>query len=539
MGKNMQWRYCGLYDYKDDEPAIGRWLSEKTAQRRYHDPTKDLTIVPPADPSTGFVPYYISVTTAEYPSFKATILTPPGLITESGKEIKAGAPHQELLWKNCQDGRLFCFRAVVYEYPPAHMMPTPDTMWAIARTQIDKDEDGTLLDQGIALYFKSPNSFTGEDVLELQGHGGQVVLDLLLKRILRIDGIRLARPGEFSEQAFLNDKLDLAQAEAIADLIDASSEQAARSALKSLQGEFSNKVNQLVDSVIYLRTYVEAAIDFPDEEIDFLADGKIESYLNDIIAQLDGVRAEAKQGSILREGMKVVIAGRPNAGKSSLLNALAGREAAIVTDIAGTTRDVLREHIHLDGMPLHIIDTAGLREATDEVERIGISRAWNEIEQADRILLMLDGSDTEQDLSKVRSEFLAKLPNHIPVTIIRNKADLTGEQEGLYEEQGYTVVSLSAKTQRGVEILRDHLKQSMGYQTGMEGGFLARRRHLEALEQAAQHLQIGHVQLTEFHAGELLAEELRLVQSALSEITGQFTSDDLLTNIFSSFCIGK
>ena len=337
----------------------------------------------------------------------------------------------------------------------------------------------------------------------------------------------------------MNDKLDLAQAEAIADLIDASSEQAARSALKSLQGEFSNKVNQLVDSVIYLRTYVEAAIDFPDEEIDFLADGKIESYLNDIIAQLDGVRAEAKQGSILREGMKVVIAGRPNAGKSSLLNALAGREAAIVTDIAGTTRDVLREHIHLDGMPLHIIDTAGLREATDEVERIGISRAWNEIEQADRILLMLDGSDTEQDLSKVRSEFLAKLPNHIPVTIIRNKADLTGEQEGLYEEQGYTVVSLSAKTQRGVEILRDHLKQSMGYQTGMEGGFLARRRHLEALEQAAQHLQIGHAQLTEFHAGELLAEELRLIQSALSEITGQFTSDDLLTNIFSSFCIGK
>ena len=337
----------------------------------------------------------------------------------------------------------------------------------------------------------------------------------------------------------MNDKLDLAQAEAIADLIDASSEQAARSALKSLQGEFSNKVNQLVDSVIYLRTYVEAAIDFPDEEIDFLADGKIESYLNDIIAQLDGVRAEAKQGSILREGMKVVIAGRPNAGKSSLLNALAGREAAIVTDIAGTTRDVLREHIHLDGMPLHIIDTAGLREATDEVERIGISRAWSEIEQADRILLMLDGSDTEQDLSKVRSEFLAKLPNHIPVTIIRNKADLTGEQEGLYEEQGYTVVSLSAKTQRGVEILRNHLKQSMGYQTGMEGGFLARRRHLEALEQAAQHLQIGHVQLTEFHAGELLAEELRLVQSALSEITGQFTSDDLLTNIFSSFCIGK
>mgnify|MGYP003603265725 FL=1 len=242
-----------------------------------------------------------------------------------------------------------------------------------------KDQDGTVLDQGIALFFKAPNSFTGEDVLELQGHGGQVILDILLKRILAVKGVRIARAGEFSEQAFLNDKLDLAQAEAIADLIDATSEQAARSALKSLQGEFSNKINQLVDSVIYLRTYVEAAIDFPDEEIDFLADGKIEGHLNDIIRQLNGVRKEAKQGAILREGMKVVIAGRPNAGKSSLLNALAGREAAIVTNIAGTTRDVLREHIHIDGMPLHIIDTAGLREASDEVERIGIQRAWDEI----------------------------------------------------------------------------------------------------------------------------------------------------------------
>ncbi|VEI59083.1 tRNA modification GTPase TrmE [Pasteurella multocida] len=403
-----------------------------------------------------------------------------------------------------------------------------------------KDLDGTVLDQGIALYFKAPNSFTGEDVLELQGHGGQVVLDLLLKRILQIDGIRLARPGEFSEQAFLNDKLDLAQAEAIADLIDASSEQAARSALKSLQGEFSNKVNQLVDSVIYLRTYVEAAIDFPDEEIDFLADGKIEAHLNDIIEQLNKVRSEAKQGSILREGMKVVIAGRPNAGKSSLLNALAGREAAIVTDIAGTTRDVLREHIHIDGMPLHIIDTAGLREATDEVERIGIVRAWSEIEQADRILLMLDSTEQDnQNLDNVWSEFLAKLPSQIPVTIVRNKADLSGEAEGIQENSGYTIVTLSAKTQQGVELLREHLKQSMGYQTNMEGGFLARRRHLDALEKAAEHLQLGHVQLTQFYAGELLAEELRMVQEHLSEITGQFTSDDLLGNIFSSFCIGK
>lgn len=403
-----------------------------------------------------------------------------------------------------------------------------------------KDVDGTVLDQGIALYFKAPNSFTGEDVLELQGHGGQVVLDLLLKRILQIDGVRLARPGEFSEQAFLNDKLDLAQAEAIADLIDATSEQAARSALKSLQGEFSNKINALVDAVIYLRTYVEASIDFPDEEIDFLADGKIEANLRGIITQLDEVRREAKQGAILREGMKVVIAGRPNAGKSSLLNALAGREAAIVTDIAGTTRDVLREHIHIDGMPLHIIDTAGLREATDEVERIGISRAWTEIEQADRIILMLDSNDTEsQNLEKVRSEFLAKLPTNIPVTIVRNKIDLTDEQEGLSEENGYQIIRLSAQTHKGVQLLRDHLKQTMGFQTAIEGGFLARRRHLEALEKAAEHLQLSLVQLTEFHAGELLAEELRLVQAQLSEITGQFTSDDLLSNIFSSFCIGK
>ena len=403
-----------------------------------------------------------------------------------------------------------------------------------------KDADGTILDQGIALYFKSPNSFTGEDVLELQGHGGQVVLDLLLKRILQIDGIRLARPGEFSEQAFLNDKLDLAQAEAIADLIDATSEQAVRSALKSLQGEFSKKVNALVDSVIYLRTYVEASIDFPDEEIDFLADGKIEANLRGIINQLEDVRSEAKQGSILREGMKVVIAGRPNAGKSSLLNALAGREAAIVTDIAGTTRDVLREHIHIDGMPLHIIDTAGLRDATDEVERIGISRAWTEIEQADRIILMLDSSDPESaDLSKVRSEFLAKLPSTLPVTIVRNKIDLNGEQASESEQGGYQMISLSAHTHDGVQLLREHLKQAMGFQTGIEGGFLARRRHLDALDKAAEHLQIGLVQLTEFHAGELLAEELRLVQSYLSEITGQFTSDDLLGNIFSSFCIGK
>ncbi|MDE4006212.1 tRNA uridine-5-carboxymethylaminomethyl(34) synthesis GTPase MnmE [Glaesserella parasuis] len=403
-----------------------------------------------------------------------------------------------------------------------------------------KDEDGTVLDQGIALFFKAPHSFTGEDVLELQGHGGQVILDLLLNRILKVKGVRIARAGEFSEQAFLNNKLDLAQAEAIADLIDATSEQAARSALKSLQGEFSNKINELVDSVIYLRTYVEAAIDFPDEEIDFLADGKIEAKLNEIIAQLANVRQEAKQGTILREGMKVVIAGKPNAGKSSLLNALAGREAAIVTDIAGTTRDVLREHIHIDGMPLHIIDTAGLREASDEVEKIGIKRAWDEIEQADHDLLMIDSNESQADsFQQEWATFLAKLPKNIPVTVIRNKVDLTGEAESLVQADNFTVIRLSAQTKVGVDLLREHLKKSMGYQSSTEGGFIARRRHLVALETAAEHLERGHIQLTQFYAGELLAEELRMVQNALSEITGQFTSDDLLGNIFSSFCIGK
>lgn len=403
-----------------------------------------------------------------------------------------------------------------------------------------RDVDGSVLDQGIALWFPGPNSFTGEDVLELQGHGGPVILDLLLKRILTLAGIRIARPGEFSERAFLNDKLDLAQAEAIADLIDASSEQAARSALNSLQGVFSTRINGLVDALIHLRIYVEAAIDFPDEEIDFLSDGKIEAQLNQVIGSLDEVQAEARQGSLLREGMKVVIAGRPNAGKSSLLNALAGREAAIVTDIAGTTRDVLREHIHLDGMPLHIIDTAGLREASDEVERIGIERAWNEIEHADRVLFMVDGTTTDAtDPATLWPDFIARLPAHLPITVVRNKADVTGESQGLEEVSGYSLVRLSARTGDGVDILRTHLKKSMGFETHLEGGFLARRRHLQALEQAAEHLQQGKMQLLGPMAGELLAEELRLAQQSLSEITGEFTSDDLLGHIFSSFCIGK
>lgn len=402
------------------------------------------------------------------------------------------------------------------------------------------DSDGSVLDEGIALFFPNPHSFTGEDVLELQGHGGPVILDLLLKRVLEIPNVRIAKPGEFSERAFLNDKLDLAQAEAIADLIDASSEQAAKSAISSLQGVFSKKVNGLVESLIHLRIFTEAAIDFPEEEIDFLSDGKIEAQLNEVMVRLDEVRKEAKQGSLLREGMKVVIAGRPNAGKSSLLNALAGRDAAIVTDIAGTTRDVLREHIHIDGMPLHIIDTAGLREASDEVERIGIERAWQEIEQADRVLFMVDSTTTmEINPEKLWPEFIERLPKEMPMTVIRNKADLTGEPLGYSEVNGYSVIQLSARTGEGIKLLRDHLKQAMGFTSGVEGGFLARRRHLQALEKAAEHLVNGKHQLVTFHAGELLAEELRLAQEALSEITGAFTSDDLLGRIFSSFCIGK
>lgn len=403
-----------------------------------------------------------------------------------------------------------------------------------------QDADGSTLDQGIALWFPGPNSFTGEDVLELQGHGGPVILDLLLKRIIALENVRIARPGEFSERAFLNDKLDLAQAEAIADLIDASSEQAARSAVNSLQGAFSNRIHHLVEALTHLRIFVEAAIDFPDEEIDFLSDGKIEAKLNTVMGDLDAVRAEARQGSLLREGMKVVIAGRPNAGKSSLLNALAGREAAIVTDIAGTTRDVLREHIHLDGMPLHIIDTAGLREASDEVERIGIERAWNEIEQADLVLFMVDGTTTEAtEPADIWPEFMARLPASLPIVVVRNKADITGEALGQTEVNGHSLIRLSARTGDGVDLLRNHLKQVMGFNHNMEGGFLARRRHLQALEQAAQHLVQGKDQLLGAWAGELLAEELRLAQQSLSEITGEFTSDDLLGRIFSSFCIGK
>ncbi len=403
-----------------------------------------------------------------------------------------------------------------------------------------KDHDGTVLDQGIAIFFQGPHSFTGEDVIEFQGHGGQVIIDLLLKAITSHSQVRLAHPGEFSERAFLNDKLDLAQAEAIADLIDASSEQAARSALRSLQGEFSARIHTLVDDIIALRMYVEAAIDFPEEEIDFISDGKVQGDMEAILGSFSAVQREAKQGAILREGMKVVIAGRPNAGKSSLLNALAGRETAIVTDIAGTTRDVLSEHIHIDGMPLHVIDTAGLRESPDKVEQIGIERAWQAIGTADRVLFVVDSTESQAaDPHEIWPDFMAKLPSDMGVSVIRNKADLSGLPVEQTEVNGYPVLALSAANKAGIDLLAEHLKACMGFVTNTEGQFLARRRHINALAIAGDHLHIGYDQLMGHFAGELLAEELRLAQQALNEITGEFTSDDLLGKIFSSFCIGK
>ena len=404
-----------------------------------------------------------------------------------------------------------------------------------------KDSNGGLIDEGLGLYFPNPHSFTGEDVFELQGHGGTVILDMLLREVCSL-GARLARPGEFSERAFLNDKLDLAQAEAIADLIESSSEQAARCAVRSMQGVFSRRIEALVEAVTHLRIYVEAAIDFPEEEIDFLADGKVAEDLAVLLEQVTTILAEAQQGTIMRDGMKVVIAGRPNAGKSSLLNALAGREAAIVTAIEGTTRDVLREHIHIDGMPLHIIDTAGLRDSSDEVEQIGISRAWEEIRQADRILLMVDATTTDKtEPHEIWPDFIDQLPANAPVTVIRNKVDLSGEAVGIRAEpeQSAPVIRLAAKGSEGLEVLRDHLKQCMGFVTTTEGGFLARRRHLDALERARDSLLQGQDQLEGFGAGELLAEDLRAAQDSLGEITGQLTPDELLGKIFSSFCIGK
>jgi tRNA modification GTPase len=403
-----------------------------------------------------------------------------------------------------------------------------------ARLQVFRDAERRAIDQGLVLYFPAPHSFTGEAVLELQGHGGPVVMDLLLARVLEL-GARAARPGEFSERAFLNDKLDLAQAEAIADLIDSGTAEAARAALRSLAGEFSERIEALVEGLIELRMYVEATIDFPEEEIDFLGDGEVQRRLADLERTFDTVAAKARQGRLLREGMTLVIAGRPNAGKSSLLNVLAGHDAAIVTAFPGTTRDVLREHIQIDGMPLHVIDTAGLHDSADPVEQEGIRRAWHEIEKADRVLLVVD--DTV-GLAPADQAILAQLPAELPHTLVYTKIDLT-RRPAARQDGPQADIALSAHSGAGLELLREHLKACMGYSGEAQDGFIARRRHLDALARARAHLDRGKTVLLRDRAGELLAEDLRCAQQALGEITGAVTSDDLLGRIFSSFCIGK
>ena len=399
-----------------------------------------------------------------------------------------------------------------------------------------RSAENEVIDEGIALYFPSPASFTGEDVVELQGHGSPLVMDKLCQRAVEL-GARMARPGEFSERAFLNNKMDLAQAEAVADLIESSTEQAAKSAMRSLQGDFSNRINDFLQELTHLRMYVEASIDFSDEEIDFLAEAQVDRQLQDLLKTLDGITGSAKQGRLLREGISVVLAGQPNAGKSSLHNQLAGHDAAIVTDVAGTTRDVLREQIHLGGLPLRISDTAGLHDATNDiVELEGIRRTQNELAQADHILLLIDDSQglTEQD-----RKILAELPANKPLTIIRNKIDKSGHLTQLTEEEGYPTLYLSAKSGDGLELLQQHLYQAVGFHPEEEGVFIARRRHLDALARARQSIVNGYDCLSGMGAGELLAEELRLAQNALGEITGTFTTEDLLDHIFSSFCIGK
>src|SRR5216684_7370726 len=388
------------------------------------------------------------------------------------------------------------------------------------------------IDQGLALFFPTPHSFTGEDVLELHAHGGPVVLDLLLRRAIA-SGARLARPGEFSERAFLHGKLDLVQAEAVADLIASGSESAARSAMRSLQGVFSEQVHQLVEDLIHVRMFVESAIDFPEEEIDFLAEQELRARLQGLQEQIAALLEAAKQGCLLHEGATVVLVGRPNAGKSSLLNALAQTDAAIVSDIPGTTRDLLREQIQIDGLPLHIIDTAGLRPARDAIESEGVRRAQVAMTRANHALVLMD--DTLS--GSAAAELLTELPAGVAHTLVYNKIDLTGRAPGLIKTGSGAAIALSAKTGAGLDALRQHLKKVMGFEAAGEVTFMARRRHLDAIRRAQAHVETGVDRLQQARAGELLAEELRLAQQALGEITGEFTPDDLLGRIFSSFCI--
>lgn len=398
------------------------------------------------------------------------------------------------------------------------------------------EASGEVMDEGLVICFPNPNSFTGEDVVELQGHGGLVIQNALLARLLEL-GATAAKAGEFSMRAFENGKLDLVQAEAIADLIDATSQAAARSAVRSLQGAFSTKVNTVLEKLIHLRLHVEAAIDFPEEEIDFLADGKILALLDDVASSVTAVQQSARQGQLLREGLQVVIAGKPNAGKSSLLNALAGIERAIVTDIAGTTRDVLHEKITLNGLPITLTDTAGLRETGDVVEKEGIRRAIKEIEQADLLLLVYDLSQGEDPL-QLAQEYFADHLEPKRLMLIGNKADLTGAAAEIGDYQGFRHITVSAKQETGVQSLIDAITAHAGFQPE-EDTFIARTRHLDAMKRTQYYLAEAREQLVDYHAGELVAESLRLAQNALGEITGDFSADDLLGKIFGSFCIGK
>jgi tRNA modification GTPase len=396
-----------------------------------------------------------------------------------------------------------------------------------------RDAAGQTLDTGLALYFPCPHSFTGEDVLELQAHGGPVLLEMLLERIVEL-GARPARPGEFSERAFLNDKLDLIQAEAVADLIDAGSRAASRAAQRSLAGEFSAAILGLNEQVTALRIYVEAAIDFPEEEIDFLATEELRRRLYGVADEFTRIETVARQGRLLRDGIHVVLAGRPNSGKSSVLNRLAGYEAAIVTDQPGTTRDLVREQLEIDGLPVHIVDTAGLRDTNDIVEREGVRRTRGQLAVADLTLLVVDAS-----AATPLDALLAEVPAGVPVIVVRNKIDLTGESPGLAAGVNSSLVRLSARTGAGLDDLREIIKARAGFSHPVEGTMIARQRHLDSIRRARQHFDAGREQLELNRAGELLAEELRAAQLALAEITGEFTSDDLLGEIFGKFCIGK
>ena len=418
--------------------------------------------------------------------------------------------------------------------------------------------DGSVIDQGLAIHFPSPHSYTGEDVLEIQAHGGPVVLQLLLSRCLeaaaetnadtlekRLPGLRLARPGEFTQRAFLNDKMDLAQAEAVADLIDASTEAAARSAGRSLAGEFSNEIYTLRDALIKLRMLVEATLDFPEEDIDFLQKADAAGQLSALQHGLNRVMQRARQGALLREGIKVVIAGQPNAGKSSLLNALAGAELAIVTPIPGTTRDKVQQTVQIEGVPIHVIDTAGLRDSDDEVEKMGIARTWSEIQAADAIVFLHDLTRTNaidyiaKDTELARTLAL-NIQKNVPVIDVWNKADTT-QSRGTHDDDSVASggLLLSAKTGLGLDALRHRLLEVAGWQSGAEGLYMGRERHLHALKKVDEHLTQAATHLNVAQALDLLAEELRLAQNALADITGEFSSDDLLGVIFSSFCIGK